>query len=101
MESGGSIPHSQGLRNNSYPVANQRNSSVFTSALRSIPILFFHLRLGLSKGLIAVGLPVKMSKFLYLLPFQAAKMEEGRSAFKIVTGKPTGKRPLGRPRRRW
>ena len=30
-----------------------------------------------------------------------AKMEEGRSAFKILTGKPTGKRPLGRPRRRW
>ena len=29
-----------------------------------------------------------------------ARMEEGRSAFKIVTGKPTGKRPLGRPRRR-
>ena len=28
-------------------------------------------------------------------------MEEGRSAFKIVTGKPTGKIPLGRPRRRW
>ena len=30
-----------------------------------------------------------------------ATMEEGRSAFKIFTGKPTGKRPLGRPRRRW
>ena len=28
-------------------------------------------------------------------------MEEGRSAFKISTGEPTGKRPLGRPRRRW
>ena len=28
-------------------------------------------------------------------------MEEGRSAFKILTGKPTGKRSLGRPRRRW
>ena len=28
-------------------------------------------------------------------------MEEGTSAFKILTGKPTGKRPLGRPRRRW
>ena len=28
-------------------------------------------------------------------------MEEGRSALKILTGKPTGKRPLGRPRRRW
>ena len=30
-----------------------------------------------------------------------ARMKEGRSAFKILTGKPTGKRPLGRPRRRW
>ena len=28
-------------------------------------------------------------------------MEEGRSAFKILTRKPTGKRPLGRPRGRW
>ena len=27
-------------------------------------------------------------------------MEEGRSAFKILTGKLRGKRPLGRPRRR-
>ena len=29
-----------------------------------------------------------------------AKMEEGRSVFKILTGKPTGKRLLGKPRRR-
>ena len=29
------------------------------------------------------------------------RMEEGRSAFKILTGKPTGKRPSGRPCRRW
>ena len=28
-------------------------------------------------------------------------MEEGKSAFKILTGTPTGKRLLGRPRRRW
>ena len=28
-----------------------------------------------------------------------ARMEEGRSAFKILTGTPAG--PLGRPRRRW
>ena len=28
-------------------------------------------------------------------------MEEGRSAFKILTGTTTGKRPFGRPRRRW
>ena len=30
-----------------------------------------------------------------------ARMEEGRSAFKILTFEPTGKRPLERPRRRW
>ena len=30
-----------------------------------------------------------------------ARMEEGRSALKILTGKPTGKRALGRSRRRW
>ena len=29
------------------------------------------------------------------------RMEEGRSAFKMLTGKPTGKRLLGRPRRRY
>ena len=28
-------------------------------------------------------------------------MVEDRSAFNILTGKPTGKRPLGRPKRRW
>ena len=28
-------------------------------------------------------------------------MEDGRSVFKMLTGKPTGKRPSGRPRRRW
>jgi hypothetical protein len=28
-------------------------------------------------------------------------MEEGRSAFKMLAGKPTRKKPLGRPRRRW
>ena len=30
-----------------------------------------------------------------------ARIEESRSAFKILTGTPTEKRPLGRPRRRW
>ena len=28
-------------------------------------------------------------------------MEDCRSAFKILTSTPTGKRPLGRPRHRW
>ena len=32
---------------------------------------------------------------------RVARLEEGRSAFKILTGKPTGNRPLGRPRLRW
>ena len=30
-----------------------------------------------------------------------ARMEEGSRAFKILTGKPTGNRPFGRPRCRW
>ena len=30
-----------------------------------------------------------------------ARMEEGRTAFKILTGKPTRKGPLGSSRRRW
>ena len=30
-----------------------------------------------------------------------ARMEEGRNAFKILTGKPARKGLLGRPRRRW
>ena len=29
------------------------------------------------------------------------RMKEGRSAFKILAGKSTGKRPIRRPRRRW
>ena len=28
-------------------------------------------------------------------------MKEGRSAYKILAGKPTGNRPLGRPSYRW
>ena len=30
-----------------------------------------------------------------------ARMEEDRSAFKLLTGTPIGKRSLGRPRRKW
>ena len=30
-----------------------------------------------------------------------ARMEDSRSVFKILTGKPTGKRPQGRSRCRW
>jgi hypothetical protein len=30
-----------------------------------------------------------------------ARMGEKRNAYKLLVGKPEGKRPLGRPRRRW
>ena len=30
-----------------------------------------------------------------------ARIEEDRSTFKILTGTPVGKRPLGRPKSRW
>jgi hypothetical protein len=31
----------------------------------------------------------------------AAGMGEGRDVYRILVGRPEGKRPLGRPRRRW
>ena len=30
-----------------------------------------------------------------------ARMEERRGAYRVLVGKPEGKRPLGRPRSRW
>ena len=29
------------------------------------------------------------------------RMGEGREVYRVLVGKPEGKRPLGRPRRRW
>jgi len=29
------------------------------------------------------------------------RMGEGRGMYRVLVGKPEGKRPLGRPRRRW
>ena len=37
----------------------------------------------------------------FRLAGHVVRMEEGKSAFKIITGTPTGKRSLGRRRRRW
>jgi hypothetical protein len=31
----------------------------------------------------------------------AARMEKKRNGYRILVGKPEGKRPLGRPRHRW
>jgi hypothetical protein len=30
-----------------------------------------------------------------------ARMEEGRGVYRVLVGRPEGKRPLGRPRRKW
>jgi hypothetical protein len=35
------------------------------------------------------------------LTWQVARMGEGRGLYRVLGGKPEGKRPLGRPRRRW
>jgi hypothetical protein len=32
---------------------------------------------------------------------QVAHMGEGRKVYKVLVGKPEGRRPLGRPRHRW
>ena len=59
MEPGGSIPHSQGLSNNSYPGPNKKKSLIDT--------YFFHTYLfKVPKGLFPVGLPVKILKALPL-----------------------------------
>jgi hypothetical protein len=59
------MPYSQGLSNNAYPESNQLNFSILiTISLLSNLILTSHLRLGLSKDLFPVGLPVKILKAL-------------------------------------
>ena len=42
---------------------------------------------------------IKSRRFRWAVP--VARMEEGRSDFKMLTGKSTGKRYLGRHRSRW
>jgi hypothetical protein len=37
---------------------------------------------------------------IYIL-YNLARMGEGRCAYRVLVGRPEGRRPLGRPRRRW
>jgi hypothetical protein len=48
------------------------------------------------------------NSFMYLSEFyikrwagHVARMGKGRNVYRVLVGKPEGKRPLGRPRRRW
>jgi hypothetical protein len=39
--------------------------------------------------------------FIYPLRFRSALKGKKKTAYRILVGMPEGKRPLGRPRRRW
>jgi hypothetical protein len=41
------------------------------------------------------------SRIAFLKYSNALEMGEERKVYKALVGKPNGKRPLGRPRRRW
>ena len=56
-----SMPHSWGPSNNPYPI---QFLVLITISVRSILVLFSHLRLGFPKGLFPAGVPVKILKAL-------------------------------------
>jgi hypothetical protein len=49
-----------------------------------------------SPGIITIFKPMRMRWAGHV-----ARMGEKRNAYRLLVGKPEGKRPLGRPRRRW
>jgi hypothetical protein len=44
---------------------------------------------------------VEILAFILSVMVVFARMGENRNAYRILVGNPEGKRPLGRPRRRW
>ena len=42
-----------------------------------------------------------INSFVFRWAGHVARMGEGRGAYRVLVGKPEGKKPLGRPRRRW
>ena len=59
-----SMPHWQGLSNNTYPESNHSNSWYWHLFLRLILIFSCQLRLGTPRGFFPAGLPVKILKTL-------------------------------------
>jgi hypothetical protein len=55
------------------------------------------------EGIPVTGTTFMEQTFLHILESisEIARMGEIRNAYRILVGKPEGKRPLGRPRRRW
>jgi hypothetical protein len=39
--------------------------------------------------------------FFIIIKIHVARMGDKRNVYRLLVGKPEGKRPLGRPRRRW
>jgi hypothetical protein len=66
MEPGGSLPHSQQPATCPYPEPAQSSTCPQPTSWRSIIILSYHLRVGLSSGRLPSGLPAKI---LYAPPF--------------------------------
>ena len=48
-----------------------------------------------------VNMKEMLLKEHYLYVYETARMGDGRGVHMVLIGKPEGKRPLGRPRRRW
>ena len=67
---------------------------------RKITLLTNKLKIELRKKFVGYVQRVIKSRRLRWA-WHVSRMEEGRTALNIFTGKPTGKRFLGRPRRRW
>jgi hypothetical protein len=44
---------------------------------------------------------IRIIKSRWMWAGHVAQMEEKRNVYRLLVGKPEGKRPLGRPRRRW
>ena len=65
MESGGLIPHSQGISNNPYPGPNQH---IDTYLFKINSVIFSQLSLGLPIRLFHAGIPVKTLKALLPSP---------------------------------
>ena len=60
----------------------------------------FSIENGLKQGDALSPLLFNFSLEYAIMKVQETRMEEGKSVFKILTGKPTGKRPVGMPSRR-